>query len=110
MGRAYEKSDDGATKQWYAKAKEWYEKAKAAHPDDLSIARRLTEFFRRTKQMAAAEAQLNAILKQGAHSQSAETVAWARRTLALTLASSTDLQRVRKALSLLEPGRSDRRG
>ena len=37
-------------KQWYAEAKGWYEKAKAAHPDDLSIARRLTEFFRRTKQ------------------------------------------------------------
>ena len=91
------------TKQWYAKAKEWYEKAKAAHPDDFSIVRRLTDFYRQTKQMAEAEAQLNAILKQ-VQSQSAETVAWARRTLALTLAASTDPQRVHDALSILEPG------
>ena len=74
------------TKQWYAQAKGWYEKAKAAHPDDFSIVRRLTEFFCQTKQMAKAEAQLDAILKRGAEPQNAETVAWARRTLALTLA------------------------
>ena len=103
MGSAYEGTDEDETKQWYAKAKGWYEKAQAAHPDDLSIARRLTEFFRQTKQMAEVEAQLNAILKRGSNPQSAETVAWARRTLALTLASSTDPQRVRDALSILEP-------
>ena len=62
-------SDDGATKQWYAEAKKWYEKAQAAQPDDLSIVRRLTDFFLRTKQMAKAEAQLNAILKIGAPAQ-----------------------------------------
>ena len=66
VGSAYEKSDDGAeTKQWYAKAKEWYEKAKAAHPDDFSIVRRLTDFFRRTRQMAEVEEQLDPILKRG---------------------------------------------
>ena len=53
--------------------------------------------------MAEAEAQLNAILKRGSESLNAETVAWARRTLALTLAASTDRQRVRDALSILEP-------
>ena len=103
VGKAYEGIDEDKKKQWYAQAKGWYEKAQAAHPDDLSIARRLTDFFLQTKQIAEVEAQLDAILKRGARPQNAETVAWARRTLALTLASSTDLQRVREALSILEP-------
>ena len=63
VGKAYEGSDEAETKRWYAQAKGWYEKAQAAHPDDLSIARRLTEFFLQTNQMAEAEAQLEAILK-----------------------------------------------
>ena len=100
MGRAYEQIDKEATKQWYARAAGWYEKAKAAHPDDFSIVRRLTIFYLQTKQVAEAEAQLNAILKEGANSQSAERVAWARRTLALAL--STDRQRVHDALALLK--------
>jgi cellulose synthase operon protein C len=99
MGKACEKIED--QKQWYALAKGWYEKAQAIHPDDLSIPRRLTNFFLQTKQIAEVEAQLDAILKRGARPQNAETVAWARRTLALTLAS--DPQRVRDALSILEP-------
>ena len=41
MGRAYEPSGEGVTKQWYTRATEWFEKAKAAHPDDFSIVRRL---------------------------------------------------------------------
>ena len=101
MGKAYEGSDENQKKQWYAQAKGWYEKAQAAHPDDLSITRRLTTFFLQTKQIAQVEAQLNAILKRGSKPQSAETIAWARRMLALTLAS--DRQRVRDALSILEP-------
>ena len=101
VGKAYEGIDEDKKKQWYAQAKGWYEKAQAAHPDDLSITRRLTDFFLQTKQIAQVEAQLNAILKRGSKPQSAETVAWARRTLALTLAS--DPKRVRDALSLLEP-------
>ena len=100
MGRAYERSDDGAMKEWYAEAGEWYEKAKTAHPDDFSIVRRLTNFYVQTKQIVKAEAQLNAILKEGAKPQNAERIAWARRTLALAL--STDRQRVGDALLLLE--------
>ena len=83
MGRAYDQSDDEATKQWYARATEWFEKAKAAHPADFSIVRRLTGFYLQTKQIAKAETELNAILKARFQSQSAEQVAWARRTLAL---------------------------
>ena len=85
MGRAYEQNDDGATKQWYTRAAEWYEKAKSDHPDDFSIVRRLTSFYIQTKQIAEAEAQLNAILKESDKSLSTERVAWARRTLALAL-------------------------
>ncbi len=110
MGRAYENSDEGAAKLWYAKAAEWYKNAKDVHPDDFSIVRRLTEFYRRTKQTAAAEAQLNAILKQDVHSQSADNVAWARRTLALTLAASTDARERARALSLFEPGNQTKTG
>ena len=85
LGSAYDKSDDGMKNQLYAKAKEWYDKAKVAHPNDFSIVRRLTDFYRQTKQMVKAEAQLYPILKSGS-SQSAETVTRARRTLALILA------------------------
>jgi cellulose synthase operon protein C len=100
MGRASDQNDDGTTKRWYARATEWFEKAKAANPGDFSIVRRLTGFYVQTKQIAKAEAQLNAILKDDAKSQSAEKVAWARRTLALAL--STDRQRVHDALAVLE--------
>jgi cellulose synthase operon protein C len=104
MGRACERSDDEATKQWYARATLWFEKAKTAHPDDFSIVRRLTGFYLQTKQITKAEAELNAILKKGpgAVPQGAEQVAWARRTLALAL--STDRQRIGDALALLEKG------
>ena len=100
IGRAYELSDSEAMKQWYAQAAAWYEKAKVVAPDDFSIVRRLTDFYLQTKQIAKAEAQLNAILKESAKSRSAERVAWARRTLALAL--STDRQRVHDALALLD--------
>ena len=103
VGKAYQGNDADETKQWYAEAKGWYEKAQAAHPNDLSVARRLAEFFRQTNQMAEAEAYLDAILKPGSTAKSTETVAWARRTLALTLASSSDPKQVHRALSILEP-------
>jgi cellulose synthase operon protein C len=104
LGSVYEKSDDGATNQWYVKAKEWYDKARHAHPDDFSIVRGVTGFYHRTRQMDKVEAQCDAILKDS-HSQSAETVAWARRTLALTLAASTDAQKIHRALFVLDSNR-----
>ena len=53
VGRLYDagNNDDAKKKKWYAEAKKWYEKAQAAQPDDLSIKRRLTEFFLDTKQI-----------------------------------------------------------
>jgi tetratricopeptide (TPR) repeat protein len=102
VGKASEGTDEDK-KKWYAQAKGWYEKAQAAHLDDLSIARRLANFFLRTRQIAEVEAQLDAILKRGTRPRNAETVAWARRALAWVYAKSADVQKVRKALTLLEP-------
>ena len=65
-----------------ARRSEWYEKAQAAHPDDLSVMRRVAEFFIQTRQTAEVEAQLAGILNRGAKVHGAATVAWARRTLA----------------------------
>jgi len=105
VGGAYEtkNTDDAMKKKWYAEAKKWYEKAQAAQPDDLSIQRRLTQFFLDTKQMDEAKSRLNAIRKKGTGAKAAGTVAWARRKLALVLASDADYRQVRQALSLFEP-------
>ena len=80
MGKA--NTGDVATK-WFGEAKEWYKKEVDAHPDDLSIKRRLAEFFLRTNQMSDAKAQLNAIRKLGDGVKAAETKAWARRSTRL---------------------------
>ena len=91
LGR-YDK-DDVSKKKWYAEARQWYAKAQATRPDDLSIKRRLTKFFLDTNQVTEAKSQLEAM----------GTDAWAKRTLALVLASDSDPQEVRKALACFEP-------
>ena len=100
LGRASEGSKDGAAKNWYAEAKNWFTKAQAAEPDDQLIVRRLTAFYLQTKQIKEAESELLGILNGGAGTSNAETVAWARRTLAIIYATSTDDEQVRKALAL----------
>ena len=104
MGRAYDTGNNDDAKKWYAEAKKWYEKARAAEPDNLLIIRRFTQFLLDTKQMSEAKSRLEAMLKKGAGAKPAGTDAWARRTLALVLASDTDFHEVRRALSLFEPG------
>ena len=105
VGRAYEGgSSADAVKKWYGEAKSWFEKAQAAKPDDLSITRRLTQFFLETKQINEAESRLEAILKRGSSdNKTADEVVWARRMLALTLIAKGDPEQARKALALLEP-------
>ncbi len=66
----------------------------------LTVTRGLTEFFTRTKQVEKAESLWNAILKQGKNS---DIAVWARRMLALSLASGTDSKRLKEALALIEP-------
>ncbi len=99
LGKAYEDKDDGEKKKWYAQAKIWYTKAQVYHPDDLAVAHRAADFFTKTGQTAALEAQMEAILKRGSKTVSA----WARRTLALSLATSADGEQVRRALTVIEP-------
>jgi len=100
----YEAANNEAAKvkKWYGEAEKWYEKDRAAQPNDLPITRRLTDFFIRTKQLEKVSSLLNAVLKNGDGKNSNLTV-WARRMLALTLASGTDPKRLKEALSLVEP-------
>ncbi len=91
LGRFYQGKDDGEKNKWNAQATGWYAKAHADRPDDLAVARAAAGFFIKTGQTAELEAQMEAILKRG----SKTTSAWARRTLALLLASSKDVDRVR---------------
>ena len=103
MAQAYEAVHHEAAKvKWYSVAEKWYEKDRVAQPDDLPATRRLTDFFIRTKQLEKVNSLLNAVLKNASGKNSDMTV-WARRTLALTLASGTDPKRLKEALSLVEP-------
>jgi tetratricopeptide (TPR) repeat protein len=103
LGRAYEGRDNAAVKRWNDAARSWYEKAQAAQPEDLSIKRRLTEFFIRSKQTDEARKYLEAITKESSGSKNAETTAWAKRALALVLANGADRERLSKALAIFEP-------
>jgi cellulose synthase operon protein C len=105
IGKAYEAADDGAAaKKWNTAARTWYERAQAAQPEDLSIKRRLAEFFIRSKQLNAATDYLKAIRNQeGGETKNGQTARWANRTLALVLASSTDRTQQSNALTLFEP-------
>ena len=104
MGEMYGSSGNGTEmKKWNDAATKWYKKAEAAQPEDLSIKRRLTEFFLRSKQINEANNYLESIRKQDGGAKNAETAAWANRTLALVLASGTDRTQVSKALTLFEP-------
>ena len=103
MGRAYDGSDNAETKKWNDVARSWYEKAEAAEPADLSIKRRLTEFFLQSKQTDEAQKYLEAIRAQGGGAKNAETKAWADRVLALVLANGTDRAQASKALAIFEP-------
>ena len=98
MGRGYEGVDQAKVKAWYDEARKWYEKARAAAPEDFVLIRRLTEFLLRTRQLGEAEIQLSAVMRS---SKSPDAVAWARRTLALALASSGDFKKIGQALELM---------
>ena len=103
LGQFYDSSGDVAEmKNWNDAAMTWYQKAESAQPDDLSIKRRLTEFFLRTRQINVARTYLEAIRKQEGRAKNAETAAWAKRSLALMLAGGADQTQASKALSLFE--------
>jgi tetratricopeptide (TPR) repeat protein len=103
MAKAYEAANESAeVVKWHGEAEKWYEKDRAARPDDLMAARRLTDFFIRTKQLDKVSSLLNKILKNG-NGKTNEMTVWAKRTLALALATGTDPKQLKEALSLVEP-------
>ena len=89
--------------KWYGDAAAWYEKAHEAKPDDPSITRESTQFLFRLGQINKVKAQLATILKQPPSPANADQLAWARRTLALTLLASKDHSQAVEALKLVEP-------
>ena len=91
IGMSYQKTGNGqkATK-WQSDATAWYEKAHRAKPDDPSITRELTQFLITSGQISKVKDQLATILKQAPSPANADQLAWARRTLALTLLASKD--------------------
>ena len=104
MGKMYGSNGNGTeVKKWNDAARKWYKKAESAQPEDVSIKRRLTEFFLRSKRIDEAKNYLESIRKQEGIAKNAETTAWANRTLAFVLASGTDRTQVSKALALFEP-------
>jgi tetratricopeptide (TPR) repeat protein len=104
MGEMYGSSGNGTEmKKWNDAATTWYKKAESAQPQDVSIKRRLTEFFLRSKRIDEAKGYLESIRKQERIAKNAETTAWANRALALVLASGIDRTQVSKALTLFEP-------
>ena len=106
VGLTYRASgrDDKKAKTWYDAATLWFRTAQNARPNDQDVTRRFIEFLVRSSQLADAETQLTAILeRQGANGKNTDEIAWARRTLALTLLLSNDYEKVRKALVLIEP-------
>ena len=85
MGEMYGSSGNGTEmKKWNDAATNWYKKAESAHPKDVSIKRRLTEFLLRSKRIDEAKGYLESIRKQERIAKNAETTAWANRTLALS--------------------------
>ena len=105
VGQAYSLAnrEDDAQK-WFGETVKWYQKAQAAQPNDVTVVRRLTEFYLRTKQTDEAQSELAAILKQhGPDGKAGDNYAWARRTLALTFVSGSTFDHAHKALALFEP-------
>lgn len=92
---------------WYDKAKALYLKALTAKPNEATLKRTYVEFLLRTNQLGEVETQLAELLKQPANDKNAEELAWAKRTLALTLVARSELnndyQQALKALHLFAP-------
>jgi cellulose synthase operon protein C len=96
----YGADDETAKAKWYTEAEKWYQKDwDAKH--DLPATRRLVDFFIETKQFEKAASRLRTIQQQS-DGKNSDLVVWARRMLALTLASGTDPERLKEALVLVE--------
>ena len=106
LGRSYQGSNKpDQAKPWYVEARQWFVKAKAGQkdPNDLTIDRQVAAFFLRTNQIAEAQKQLQEIVNRKDGAQGKATVAWAKRSLALTYITGNPRDPV-KALAILEAG------
>ncbi|WP_165250287.1 tetratricopeptide repeat protein [Paludisphaera soli] len=105
-------AQDAPRAKWLATAKAAYGRALAAKPDDFSLRRGYVEFLLRSQLVDDVEKELTAIVKPPADAKaapavSAEDLAWAKRTLALTHVARSELggdyQQALKALYLYAP-------
>ena len=109
VGKAYEASAPDRARSWYGQAREWFAKAEEAQkdPKDLTVKRRLAEFFLQTNQAAAAEKPLKEIRARTADGKSPDLAAWARRGLARVYVAASP-PRTADALALFPE--ADRQG
>lgn len=77
-----------------------YEKALAAQPKDVALHSTVAGFYIRTGQMTLAEPALRKIIDRQVEA-GARDIAWARRSLALALATRSDARRLPEALALV---------
>jgi tetratricopeptide (TPR) repeat protein len=82
------------------KAAEQYQAALAARPQEVQVRRSAAGFYLRAGRARDAEPHLRDILARKVTASEAD-VAWARRTLALSLASMADFRRFSEALALV---------
>ncbi|MBY0523322.1 MAG: tetratricopeptide repeat protein [Gemmataceae bacterium] len=82
------------------KAHEQYQQAQSAKPDDVLVVRSMGAFYLRIGRLAEAEPLLRRVIDRKVEATSAD-VSWARRHLALALATRTDHRRLAEALSLV---------
>lgn len=80
------------------KAKEHFKAALAAQPDDANVLRAVATYYLRAGQPAEALPSLRKLLASGPEGGKP----WARRTLALALASTPDYRQFREAVGLVE--------
>jgi tetratricopeptide (TPR) repeat protein len=81
-------------------AQKHYQEALSAHPEDVLVVRSVGAYFLRTGKAADAEPLLRQILQRKIKVSDSD-VAWARRSLALFLATAVDFSRYRDALALV---------
>jgi tetratricopeptide (TPR) repeat protein len=108
LAQAYKAAgqDDARARHWYDVAARWYKAVVSASVADPMAIRRFIDFLLRSGQLKDAQDQLTAILEKNSRadgSQAAEELAWARRTLIMTLLISDDYQQKQRALTLVEP-------
>jgi tetratricopeptide (TPR) repeat protein len=90
----------------YDQAKEHYQATLGAKPDDPLVLRNVAAFYLRAGELLQAEPILRKLLALANRASAADT-AWARRNLAVALASDGSYKNFREALTLLDRNSKD---